>query len=741
MAPFLAHRLRTRLLLISLIGLLPALGVIAYTQAIERRYVQRRALEDNLRLVRLAARQPGAVVEGAQHLLQTLAQIPKLSRHRTACQSVLRNVVRDQPGYTNLFVVDRRGEGLCSSRLDDGPLSMSDRPWFQRVMRTRAATVGDYQISRATGHPDIIVAVPVLGPKGEVELVLGAGLTLELLGGVVSSVTLPERATLTLFDANRTVLARHPDGARWVGQTTPIALAETTTAKFVEAPGVDGVRRLYVTVPIETTPADRLFLGMGVERTAAFAAVDRLLWRQLALLGFAAIVAMVFGLVGGELFVLRPIRALGSVADRLAAGELGARAQLDRAVPGLSELGDAVNTMAVAHEARERERDDAETRLRTAEQRLRQSQKMEAVGQLAGGIAHDFNNLLTVVTGYAEMAMGELGASHPVAGSIDEIAKAGARAAALTRQLLAFSRTQVLAPVVIDPHALVINVQALLRRVIGEHIELAIENEGDIGAVRVDPNQLEQVLLNLAVNARDAMPEGGMLTIATRAAQVDAARPHGQVAAGRYIVIAVSDTGRGMDRETQSRIFEPFFTTKGPAEGTGLGLAMVYGIVRQSGGDITVISAPGAGSTFSVYLPWVGDALTTAVEPAEDHVTGGSETILVAEDEPAVRRLTSTALRRGGYTVLEAGSGAEALTVHAAHGSVALLVTDVVMPKMSGLVLAAQLSVRQPGLKVLCVSGYSVKAVTAAGAMPWPFLAKPFVLTTLLARVRELLDA
>ena len=221
---------------------------------------------------------------------------------------------------------------------------------------------------------------------------------------------------------------------------------------------------------------------------------------------------------------------------------------------------------------------------------------------------------------------------------------------------------------------------------------------------------------------------------------VDAARPHGHVAAGRYVVITVSDTGVGMDVATQARIFEPFFTTKGPAEGTGLGLAMVYGIVKQSGGDITVTSAPAAGATFSVYLPWVGDALTAA-ESMPRHEARGTETILVAEDEPAVLRLTATALRRGGYTVLEAASGPEALAVHAAHGRVALLVTDVVMPKMSGLVLAAQLAIRQPGLKVLCVSGYSVRAVAAEGAMPWPFLAKPFVLSTLLARVRELLDA
>ena len=862
MAPFLTSRLRTRLLVLSLIGVLPALGVIVYTQSVERGQVRARTLDDNLRLTRLAARQPASIIEGAQHLLQTLAQFPALSSDVASCRSVLRNVVRDHPGYSNLFVVDPGGAVQCSSRPEEQPLSVLDRPWFQRAVQSRAIVVGDYQISRATGSPDIIVAYPVVGTAGAVERVLGAGITLDFLGAVVSAVKLPEHATLNLLDRNRTILARAPDGPRFVGRATPVSLEASTIGQtFVDAVGVDGVRRLYVTVPVETSVTDALFIGMGIEQAAAFAPADLLLRRQLALLGLVTLAALALGLVGGEAFVLRPIRTLQAVTDRLAAGDLGARAQLARGLPGLSELGDAVNTMAIAHEARQRERDEAERQLRAAEERyrvpfehtphpswlydvetlcflevnraaceqygytreeflrmtildirpagdaervrervaaainqveegshsawthrrkdgtlitveissmavtvagrparivlandvsdrdrleqqLRQAQKMEAVGQLAGGIAHDFNNLLTVVTGYSELARAEVSPEHPVSRSIAEISKAAERAATLTRQLLAFSRKQVLAPEILDPNALVANIEALLRRVIGEHIELMIDAGPGVGAVRADPNQLDQVLLNLAVNARDAMPGGGLLTIETRAAHID--RTHPQLRAGRYVVISVRDTGSGMDESTQARIFEPFFTTKGPAEGTGLGLAMVYGIVQQSGGDVMVVSRPGAGSRFDVYLPRVGDspAAHGNADAAGTAAIGGSETILVAEDEDAVRRLTTAALRRGGYRVLEAASGPEALAVHGRCGErIALLVTDVVMPKMSGLELAGQLSRRQPDLKVLCVSGYSPEAVGAEGPAAWPFMAKPFALADLLVKVRDVLDA
>jgi two-component system cell cycle sensor histidine kinase/response regulator CckA len=860
MAPFLRSRLRTRLLILSLIGILPALGVMGITQAIARSQARQRTLDDNLRLARLAAHEPTSTLQGTQYLLQTLAEFPALSRDADACRAVLRHVLRDHPGYANLFVLDTGGATVCSSRAVESRISVGDRPWFQRAMRTHAIVVGDYQVSRATGTPDVIVAFPVLGSAGAVERVLGASLSLDLFGRSIAAIGLPPSATLTLFDRQRTILARAPDGARWIGKTIPDSIDTVIRGgeRFVDARGVDGVRRLYVTVPVESNATDALFVGMGVEQAVAFAPADQMLVRQIVVLGVVTLAAVAIGLIGGEAFVLRPIRILRGVTEQLASGHLSARAQLAAGFPGLSDLTEAVNTMAIAHEARQRERDRAERQLRASEERyrvpfehtphpswlydvqslcfvevnraaceqygysreeflrmsivdicpvedvarvrdqaaaqregggnstwthrkkdgtlitveissmavtvagrparlvlandvseryrleqqLRQAQKMEAVGQLAGGIAHDFNNLLTVVTGYSEMALAELAPDHPIAESIREIAKAGDRAATLTRQLLAFSRKQVLAPEIVDPNALVANVEGLLRRVIGEHIELVIRRGMDIGAIRADPNQIDQVLMNLAVNARDAMPDGGALTIGTRAARIEDPQSQPPLRVGAYVVIEVRDTGIGMDAATQARIFEPFFTTKGPAEGTGLGLAMVYGIVQQSGGEVFVASSPGGGSTFSVYLPRVAAAPADQTVAAGNAAAGGSETILVAEDEDAVRRLTTTALARAGYRVIQAASGPEALTAHAQSvHRVALLVTDVVMPKMSGLELAARLTALQPDLKVLCVSAYSAQTVESKGPVIWPFMGKPFVLAELLAKVRDVLDS
>ena len=301
------------------------------------------------------------------------------------------------------------------------------------------------------------------------------------------------------------------------------------------------------------------------------------------------------------------------------------------------------------------------------EHQLRHAQKMEAVGQLAGGVAHDFNNLLTAIMGYSDIALEMLGDGHEVSSAVKEIEKAGVRAATLTRQLLAFSRKQLLSPAVLDPNAVIDDVERLLRRLIGEQMDLVrIPRDVAVGAVKADPNQLEQVLLNLAVNARDAMPGGGVLSIETRAAAVDDeyARTHPDVGARPVCRISVSDTGIGMDEATVGRIFEPFFTTKSAGDSTGLGLAVVYGIVRQSGGHVIVRSELGKGSTFDLYLPRVNDApAPTVLRRLRAKATGGSETILVAEDEDLVRRLLTTTLTSGGYTVLEARNGVEALEV------------------------------------------------------------------------------
>ena len=386
------------------------------------------------------------------------------------------------------------------------------------------------------------------------------------------------------------------------------------------------------------------------------------------------------------------------------------------------------------------------TERRRLEEQYRQAQKMEAVGRLAAGVAHDFNNLLMAITGYSELLLARLGERDPLRRYVEEVKKAGDRAASLTRQLLTFSRQQVLELRVLDLNSVVANVDKMLRRVIGEDIELVAILGADLAPVKADPGQLEQVILNLAVNSRDAMPQGGKLTIETSSVELAEASSHrhGELSPGNYVVLAVSDSGCGMDSETQAHIFEPFFTTKEQGKGTGLGLAMVYGILKQSGGSVWVYSEVGQGTTFKVYLPQVNEKVTAQVpRPPQPVLTRGWETILLVEDEEPVRSLVRSVLEASGYAVLEARHGEDALVVSEQHkGPIQLLVTDVVMPEMSGPELAEHLAPFHREMKVLYMSGYTEGSIQHHGrlGLGTAYLPKPFTPETLVRKVREVLN-
>jgi two-component system cell cycle sensor histidine kinase/response regulator CckA len=386
------------------------------------------------------------------------------------------------------------------------------------------------------------------------------------------------------------------------------------------------------------------------------------------------------------------------------------------------------------------------TRRRQLEDELRQSQKMEAVGLLAGGVAHDFNNLLTAIMGYAQLMRPRLAADPTALADADEILRAAERAANLTRQLLAFSRQQVLEPRVIDLNTIVTDLDRMIRRLIGEDIDLLSAAEAGLGCVRVDRGQIEQVLMNLVVNARDAMPGGGKLTLETANVEIDArhASAHPGVAPGRFVMVAVSDTGCGMNAETVSRIFEPFFTTKETGRGTGLGLSTVHGIVKQSGGHIEVYSEVGNGTTFKVYLPRVDEAAATAptASPPCRRTTGG-ETVLLVEDEAVIRRVVVQALTQEGYRVLAVEDGASAITLcEEGANPIDLLITDVVMPLMSGPQLVQRVASRRPEMSILYISGYTDRALIHQGQREAgsDFLQKPFTPETLAHKVRAILD-
>jgi PAS domain S-box-containing protein len=386
------------------------------------------------------------------------------------------------------------------------------------------------------------------------------------------------------------------------------------------------------------------------------------------------------------------------------------------------------------------------TQRKRLERELLQAQKLEAVGRLAGGIAHDFNNMLTIISGYTEMVLDQVPAADPMRSAMEDVLNAAERAQALTNQLLTFSRRQVIQPRVVDVNALIANTDKMLRRLIGEDIELVLTLAEQVGTIRADPSQIEQAIFNLAVNARDAMPNGGRLTIETAAAHLDEnySRMHFDVQPGKYVVVAISDTGHGMDMDTKNRVFEPFFTTKETGKGTGLGLSIVYGIVKQSGGDIWVDSEPSKGTTVKLYFPMIANALNEpqSTGSPSSHARA-SEMILVVEDERGVRELIATVLRERGYKVLTTGDPLDAIKMMRQHQSaISMLLTDVVMPGMSGKRLVEELLRLRPGLKVLYVSGYTDNVIAHYGVLDVDveFIGKPFSQGALLQKVREILD-
>jgi nitrogen-specific signal transduction histidine kinase len=425
-------------------------------------------------------------------------------------------------------------------------------------------------------------------------------------------------------------------------------------------------------------------------------------------------------------------------------GHDGARTYLAVKAPLSDGSGRIYATCGIATDITERKRADAN--LRRTEEQLRQAQKMEAIGNLAGGVAHDFNNLLTAILGYGGMLMEQLVPADPLRSEVEEIISAANAAAELTHQLLAFGRKQILQPRVVSLNEGVTQMERMLRRLIGEDVELTLALALDLGLVRVDPNQVEQIVLNLAVNSRDAMPHGGKLLVETANVELDEryAAEHVGVLAGAHVMLAVSDTGIGMDQSTQARMFEPFFTTKEKGKGTGLGLATVFGIVRQSGGHIWVYSEPGMGTVFKVYFPRVlVGAIEAAPAPSVAPATGGSETILLVEDDQRVRTVALAILSRLGYRVLEAHSVGDALLLCEQHPEpIHLLLTDVVMPRMSGKQLAERLQALRPAMRILYMSGYTDNSIVHHGVLDpgVDLLEKPVTAEKLGRKVREVLD-
>jgi signal transduction histidine kinase/ActR/RegA family two-component response regulator len=592
--------------------------------------------------------------------------------------------------------------------------------------------------------------------------------------------TAEARKQLTdLLGSNATLYVGNAQGDVWTDMTAavPAPLDVATITNQITPHTRDGESFISLARPVAGTP---WMVVMELSREAIIAPAKRFI-RPMTILGLGIVLLGVAGTLWMSQTITQPLNVLTQTAIMISRGdysrkidvqrgdELGhlakafhkmvtqlreSQERLEQTVhERTSQLEEANQQLRLLAETDRLKRSEAETErlkaidaLRSTEQQLQQAQKLEAVGRLAGGIAHDFNNLLTAIGGYAQLTLKRLPDHDPLKSNVREIEKAGERAAALTRQLLAFSRRQVLQPKVINLNAIISDLNNMLSRLIGEDIELRTALEGELNSVRADPGQMEQVIMNLAVNARDAMPDGGKLTIETANVYLDEfyARDHLSVIPGNYVMLALSDTGIGMDSETQAHIFEPFFTTKQPGKGTGLGLSMVYGIVKQSGGNIWLYSEKEHGTTFKIYLPSFSEKLQEHIEPTPTRKEeGGSETILVVEDENLVRQLLEEVLQGAGYTVLSAANGSEAINLSETYmDPIDLVLTDVVMPEISGTQVVTHLTTKYKNLKVLYMSGYTDDAIVHHGVLDAGvnFIQKPFTPDSISRKVREVLD-
>lgn len=732
--------IRARLLLIALIAALVPACLAAL------RFVQDRDAALALNGRRLSAMAQTLVdtlrdrVQGTAQLQFGLARAGDLdTRNRAACSSFLSQVRETYPQYTGILTIQPDGQLFCDSLRSGRDLDLNNRAYFQRARAGEDGPILEPTFGRLTGMAVLQVAYPVRSAQGELRFVLLASLNLQKLAQVAPF--LVPGARLLVTDERGLVLVHT---GPMPGMSPGESIRDTPAFRFATAPAgpatadllmPDGQTYQWARADTSGVAGAGLVVMAGAPREGLAVAANRRLLQDLALV--AAVAASLFLALWllTEAALRRPIRRIVGLAEQLAGGNLGAR--IDDPLPR-GELGHLMTVLNQTAHALQSQRADIEQ----LNLRLTQSQRLEAVGQLTGGVAHDFNNLLTVVLGNAELLV-EQTADDPLKHPLAQMIRAAAlRGAGLTRQLLAFARQQTLAPAPVDVGPLVRALEPMLARTLGEHVRIGVEG-GATWPAMVDPGQLENALLNLCLNARDAMPGGGRLTLSVENATLGPDAAGADVQAGDYVLLKVSDTGHGIAPEHLGKVFEPFFTTKARGKGTGLGLAMVYGFLKQSGGHIAIESQAGAGTCVKLYLPRAAGAPAAPAAPADDGPApqGGHETVLVVEDDALVRRHACSELHRLGYRVLEADGASAAMAFVDAGEHIDLLFTDIVMPGGSGPELAAAVRARRPGAKLLFTSGYSAQAfgVANGNGPEGPLLSKPYHRADLARMVRQAL--
>jgi signal transduction histidine kinase/ActR/RegA family two-component response regulator len=730
--------LRIRLLVLVLVAVVPTVAIVVLSAREQRRLLVAQASGGTSALAQLVAERCQGFVDTVRGLLVGMSRMREIQRlEGESCSAQLAPVLQD-PMLVNVGATASDGVIFCSAAPARPGIELSDRAFFREAVRTGGLGVGEYVVSRVRGSGALGFGFPVTNQAGAVVAVAFASLDVKALQRELDRLELPDGAEVAVLDRAGVTLSARPNGSSWHGRPFDPRLVEAARAAGgpVAIAGTDGVTRLYavrdVTAP-DGTVAIRVLAG--IPSGVIVDPVNRVSSRALHGSLLASALALAAAVLMAELLLVRRLGRLAVTSRRIAAGDLSARTGLPGRRDELGALVTSFDDMARALEELEREK-------RRNEEQLRHVQKMDAVGQLAGGVAHDFNNLLTVILSAASGIRESLPPGHPGQEDAGEVLHAAERAAALTRQLLAFSRRQALAPKVVNLGDTICGMERMLQRVLGEGVSLTVE-ERDPVSVFADVGQIELALLNLAVNARDAMPKGGRLEIEVGVLAVDdPARPEGpDVPAGPLATLTVRDSGVGIDPEIRARIFEPFFTTKAAGRGTGLGLSTVLGIVGQSGGAIRVRSELGRGSEFVVYLPRHDPGAAASDCDALGAPQGGGETIFVIEDDDRLRRMLRRALGEHGYRVLEAATPREALAVAAGRAAPALVLTDVILPEGNGADLARELGRCWPGVPVMFMSGYPGEHLSGADALPAGarFLPKPFTPDALLGAVRDAL--
>ena len=685
-------------------------------------------------------------INGTAQLLYGLARARDLeTTDRAACSRFLSDVRGQNPQYTGILTIQPDGALFCDSLQSGRELKLTDRRYFQKALELPAGVALEPTFGRLTGRAVLQSAQPALAENGMLQFILLASFNLQkFVDGYDSQ---RQETEILLVAKNGTVLVWLPAGEQISPLGTSIAESDLfraaqdglTGATGGEVAVINHDQKVWAVADSAVTQDAGLYVMVGLPESELVAAANRRLGQDLGTLIAVSLLLFAGVWTFAELSIRRQVGLIAAMTAKLGQGDLSARIPPPHPKGDLSELMALLNGTA---QSLERQRDAIEE----LDQKLRQSQKMEALGQLTGGIAHDFNNLLTVVMGNAELLAERLTAQPQLQGLAEMTAKAATRGAELTNRLLAFARRQPLHPKVLDVNQLIAGMDGLLRRTLGEQIEIRIVRQPGLSAALVDQGQLENALLNLCINARDAMPGGGRLTLETANADLDSAyaTPLAEVEPGRYVMIAVSDTGIGMDGITLERAFEPFFTTKEMGRGSGLGLSMVYGFVKQSKGHVQLYSELGHGTTVRLYLPRAEGAAEVAPETRSVAVpTGGSEKILLVEDDDIVRDHVAAQLASLGYDVVPVPGGMEAIAALKARADFDLLFTDIVMPGgIDGRQLAEEAHRLRPTLPILFTSGYSEHAIVHQGRLDAGhyFLAKPFRRQDLAAKVRAVLD-